>query len=407
MDRSRDLKAQEIDVVEAGRIYKSIGAIPAQMLRSKIYRAWERSHLLGANPHALQAEKLSSSDTKHLIAENSNLIQLASPYIRILSQAAGSDRHAVMLGDNQAIALNVVGDKQTVHGSEAFPGPGSLLSESVAGANGIGTPLVEADYVEIISAEHFIEGFHPFTRQGIPLRNDKQGIIGVLSISMRRADAGQRMKEILLCASHGVEADLLIANLEKDIRRVLESNPDEYQPLEDLRQDIIQAHQAARLKLEVVSRMMALNRLDYAVQLLRQAEQSIQLFRRRAEIWRNLASNEIDRLQPVSITDKISDLIDILSTEAGIRQIEIITDWYEAIAVVAEPKSLLRHLLRYFLQAFDRAGKGGIVNVAVREISNCDLVQVSFTTTSVVNFSSPTPNSQIFYLPITKIIYEQ
>lgn len=287
------------------------------------------------------------------------------------------------------------------------PDPVLCYQKVSPGANGIGTPLVEADYVEIISAEHFIEGFHPFTCQGIPLRNDKQGIIGVLSISMRRADAGQRMKEILLCASHGVEADLLIANLEKDIRRVLESNPDEYQPLEDLRQDIIQAHQAARLKLEVVSRMMALNRLDYAVQLLRQAEQSIQLFRRRAEIWRNLASNEIDRLQPVSITDKISDLIDILSTEAGIRQIEIITDWYEAIAVVAEPKSLLRHLLRYFLQAFDRAGKGGIVNVAVREISNCDLVQVSFTTTSVVNFSSPTPNSQIFYLPITKIIYEQ
>ncbi|GAB1539683.1 hypothetical protein NUACC21_23500 [Scytonema sp. NUACC21] len=407
MDRLRDVKVSEINVLEAGRIYKSLGAIPAQMLRSTIYRAWERSHLQGANPYALQAEKLSSSDTERLIAKNSDLIQMASPYIRILSQAAGTDRHAVMLANKQAIVLDVVGDKQTVQGTESFPKSGSLLSECVAGANGVGTPLAEADYVEIISAEHFIEGFHPFTCQGIPLRDDKQEILGVLSISLRRADAGQRLKEILLCASHGIEADLLIAKLEKDVRRVLESNPNEYQPLEDLRQDIIQAHQAARLKLEVVSRMIAANRLEYARQLLQQAEQSIQMFRRRAEIWRNLASFEIGSPQPVSLTDKISDLRDLLSTEAAIRQVEVMTEWDEAITVIADARSLLRQLLRYFLQAFDSAGKGGIVKVAVNEISNFELVQVSFTTISVVNSFPQAPNSQFFYLPIKRIKDEQ
>lgn len=394
------MKAPEYDVLEAGRLYKSMGAIPASMLRSTIYRAWERAHVQGANPYALQAEKLSSSDTEQLLTKNSDLIQVVSPYIRMLSQAAGNDRHAVMLSDNQAILLDVVGDEQTVHGTESFPKPGSLLSESVAGANGIGTPLAEADYVEIISAEHFIEGFHPFTCQGIPLRNDKKEIIGVLSISMRRPDAGQRLKEILLCASHGVEADLLIANLEKDVRRVLKSNPDEYQPLEDLRQDIIQAHHAARLKLEVVSRMVAVNRLEYAMQLLRQAEQSIQLFRRRAEIWRNLASFEIGRPQPVSLTDQICNLIDVLATEATIRQVEIVTQWNEPITVNADPRSLLRRLLRYFIQALDQAGKGGILNVAVNKISHLDLVQVSFTGIALVNRFPSTPNSQVFCLPI-------
>ena len=270
------------------------------------------------------------------------------------------------------------------------------------GADGIGTPLAEADYVEIISAEHFIEGFHPFTCQGIPLRNDKKEIIGVLSISLCRPDAGQRLKEILLCASHGVEADLLITNLEKDVRRVLKSNPDEYQPLEDLRQDIIQAHHSARLKLEVVSRMVAANRLEYAMQLLRQAEQSIQLFRRRAEIWRNLASFEIGRPQLVSLTDQISDLIDVLSTEATIRQVEIVTQWNEPITVVADPRSLLRRLLRYFIEALDQAGKGGIINVAVDPISNLDLVQVRFTGIALVNRFSSTPNSQVFCLPIKR-----
>jgi transcriptional regulator of acetoin/glycerol metabolism len=396
------MKALQSDVLEAGRIYKSMGAIPARMLRSKIYRAWERSHLQGANPYTLQAEKLSPSDTEDLITKNSDLIRVASPYIRMLSQAAGVDRHAVMLSDQQAILWDVVGDKQTVQETESFPGPGSLLSESVAGANGIGTPLAEADYVEIISAEHFIEGFHPFTCQGIPLRNDKQEIVGALSISMLRPDAGQRLKEILLCASHGIEADLLVANLEKHIRRVLKSNPNEYQPLEDLRQDVIQANHAARLKLEVVSRMVAVNRLDYAMQLLGQAEHSIDIFRRRAEIWRTLASFEIGTVQPVSLTDQISNLIDVLSTETAIRQVTILPDWYEPITVFADPRSLLHDLLRYFLQAFDQAGKGGQVQVVVHKTANEELVEVSLKAISVVNLSLSAPHSQVFYLPIKR-----
>lgn len=396
------MKALQSDVLEAGRIYKSMGAIPARMLRSKIYRAWERSHLQGANPYTLQAEKLSPSDTEDLITKNSDLIRVASPYIRMLSQAAGVDRHAVMLSDQQAILLDVVGDKQTVQETESFPGPGSLLSESVAGANGIGTPLAEADYVEIISAEHFIEGFHPFTCQGIPLRNDKQEIVGALSISMLRPDAGQRLKEILLCASLGIEADLLVANLEKHIRRVLKSNPNEYQPLEDLRQDVIQANHAARLKLEVVSRMVAVNRLDYAMQLLGQAEHSIDIFRRRAEIWRTLASFEIGTVQSVSLTDQISNLIDVLSTETAIRQVTILPDWYEPITVFADPRSLLHDLLRYFLQAFDQAGKGGQVQVVVHKTANEELVEVSLKAISVVNLSLSAPHSQVFYLPIKR-----
>ena len=396
------MKALQSDVLEAGRIYKSMGAIPARMLRSKIYREWERSHLQGANPYTLQAEKLSPSDTEDLITKNSDLIRVASPYIRMLSQAAGVDRHAVMLSDQQAILLDVVGDKQTVQETESVPGPGSLLSESVAGANGIGTPLAEADYVEIISAEHFIEGFHPFTCQGIPLRNDKQEIVGALSISMLRPDAGQRLKEILLCASHGIEADLLVANLEKHIRRVLKSNPNEYQPLEDLRQDVIQANHAARLKLEVVSRMVAVNRLDYAMQLLGQAEHSIDIFRRRAEIWRTLASFEIGTVQSVSLTDQISNLIDVLSTETAIRQVTILPDWYEPITVFADPRSLLHDLLRYFLQAFDQAGKGGQVQVVVHKTANEELVEVSLKAISVVNLSLSAPHSQVFYLPIKR-----
>ncbi|MBD2358272.1 sigma-54-dependent Fis family transcriptional regulator [Tolypothrix sp. FACHB-123] len=388
------------DAFEAGRVYKSTGAIAVNLLRSPIYHAWERSHLQGSNPYALQAEKLSSLDTERLLEQHSSLINAARTYGRILSQAAGSERHAVMLSDRNAVVLDVVGDEQTVHGPEPFPGPGSLLSESVAGANGIGTPLAAADYVEIVAAEHFIEGFHAFTCQGIPLRNDKQEIIGVFSISLRRADAGQRLKEILKCASNGIEAEFVIAKLEQDVRRILAAHPEDYQPIEELRQDIIQAHQAARLKMEVGSRMVAKNRLDYAMQILRQADNSIQIFRRRAEVWRNLASLELGSIQPVCLTDSIRDLVDLLSTEISIRKLEVVTSWQEEpIKVMADSRSLLRQLFRYFLQVFEIAGRGGRVEVLVSML-DAEFVQVSFRGNSGLNLDQSKLAQYTFSLPI-------
>ncbi|AFZ59208.1 sigma-54-dependent Fis family transcriptional regulator [Anabaena cylindrica FACHB-243] len=390
------------NAVEAGHIYTATGRISAEMLRSEIYRAWERSHLQGANNHALQAEKLSSLETERLVEQHSDLINVATPYFRTLSQAAGRDHHAVMLSDRRGILLNVAGDKETIQGSESFPRQGSLLSEAVAGANGIGTPLAEENYVEIVAAEHFIQGFHPFTCQGIPLRDENREILGVLSISVRRPDAGQRLKEILICASHGIEAELLIGNLEKQIRRVLTSNPDDYQPLEELRQDIIQGHQAARLKLEIGSRMVAVNCLDYAIKLLQQAEKSIQIFRHRAAIWRNLASLEIGAIQHLSLTDILQDLVDILATEAAIRKVEIFTDWTEQIIVTADVIMLSRKLLRCFLNSFERAGKSGAVKVIVEKMPYFELVQVSFTSIPGFNTSKSEPITEILSLPISK-----
>jgi transcriptional regulator of acetoin/glycerol metabolism len=389
------------DVQEAGRIYKARGAIPAGMLRTAIYHAWERSHLQGANPRALQAEKLSSLETQRLLADFNYLIQAIRPYSRYLSQAAGSEPHAVILSDRRAILLDIIGDAQTVQNPN-FPQAGSLLSEAVAGANGIGTPLAEENYVEIIANEHFIEGFHPFTCQGIPIRNDKQEIVGALSVSLQRQEAGKRLKEILLCASRAIESEFLVNKLETDIHRVLTASPEDYQPLEQLRQDIIQAHQSARLKLEVISRMVAVNRFDYAMNLLQQAEKSIQIFRDRSKIWHNLASLEVDTVQPVSLTDSIRNLVDLLSTELAIRKVELVTNWLEPVTIKAEPRTLLRLLLRYFLQAFENAGQGGKVEVIVSNIPNDDLIKVSFLSIPGLKNCQSKPVTHSFNLPLIK-----
>lgn len=388
------------EALEAGRIYKSTGAIPTTLLRQEIYRAWERSHLQGANPRALQAEKLSALDIERLLEQQNYLIKAVRPYATIISQAAGREHHAVMLSDHKAIVLDLVGDKQTVQ-AESFPKAGALLSESVAGANGIGTPLAQESYVEIVASEHFIEGFQGFTCQGIPMRNSKGEILGVLSISLQSPDASFRLKELLLCACAGVEAELILANLEANLRQVLLSHPDDYEVLEKLRQDIVQAHYTARLRMDLSSRMVAANRIDYAKQILQQAEQSIDLFRRRAKFWQELASPDIGSVQSLSLIESIRNLVELLSTEAAIRKVEVIPPPLDDIIKInVQEKNFLRHLLRYFLVAFENAGEGGTVQIKIERKAKNTLAQVNFLIIPANNQLSLKPSFYKITLPI-------
>lgn len=363
---------------EAGRLYRSKRAISKELLRSQIYQAWERSHAQGANPRSMQAEQLSPLETERLRDRNQALMTAARPYFRMLSQAAGAERHAVMLGDRNAILLDVTGDEQTVNGPEPFPTSGSLLSEGIAGANGIGTALAESGYVEITATEHFIEGFHPFTCQGIPLYNERKEVTGLLSISVRRPEVGQRLKEILLCASHGIEAELMIATLEQDIRNVLSARPDDYHPLEKLRQDLIQSHQAARLKLELGTRMVSKNKVDQSLKFVREAERLIQIFQRRANLWRHLASVEPGHHQTVCVTDLLQDLLDLLKTEIRIRKVEVTPEWNEAVSIIAEDKVIVRMLLRYFMKALEQVQTGGNIHIFLEKNLADGLVKIIF-----------------------------
>lgn len=400
-------KFQSREALEAGRRYLAKGAIPADSLRDVIYRAWERSHIQGANPQALQAEKLSLLDTQRLLEQQNPLICAARPYMKILSQAAKSDRHAVMLSEQNAIVLDVIGDEQSVKGPERVPDPGSLLSEAVGGTNGIGTPLAENSYVEIVGPEHFIAGFHPFTCQGIPLRNDKQQVIGALSISVRQREVGQRLKDILICASHGIEAEMLFRRLEADVHCVVATNPEDAQPLDNLYQDIVQAHSAARLRLEMTSRLVAGNKFDYAKQLLKQAEELIQLFRHRATLWRNLASfAETEQVEPICLNVAVQELVDLLATETKIREIEIIIQTEEEVWVEADYQLFFKNLFHYFLRAFELVGSGGSVLVQVSKVPALPLGQISILPIPALNRVQLQPRTFNLKIPTSRKIYE-
>lgn len=351
--------------LEAGRLYRSIGALEAEQLRPHVHRAWVRSHGGGADPRRPKAEFLSALDTERLRERHQELILASEPYLRALSQASGNERHAVMVGDARAILLDVHGDEQTIHGPERVPGPGALLEESVCGANGVGTALAEDRYTELVGPEHFIQGFHAFTCHGLPLRDGDGTTVGVLSLSVRRPEIGWRLREFLLCAARAIEMELLAMRLERDMDRVLTARD---VPLEDLKrflQDILQARAAARLRIDLAADQLAGSVLAQTRDLLHLAANVLRRFRRSAALWRALALDGATSPRPVALDALIRDLAELLEVESAVCDVTTSIQELEPVVVQADHNTLARALFRVLLSAV-RAARRGVVHLALR-----------------------------------------
>jgi sigma-54 dependent transcriptional regulator, acetoin dehydrogenase operon transcriptional activator AcoR len=365
---------------EAWSLYLSRGAIRSDLLRKAISRAGERPPLAGSKSCHPHADRLSELDTERTIARERALMAAAAPYLVALSRAAGDDRHAAMLANAGAIVLGVQGDPESVSGPERVPSPGALCSEAVSGANGIGSALAERSYVEIVGPEHFIGGFHPFTCQGIPLRDplcpDGEHLVGVLSVSVRRDGTASRLRELLLCAAHGIEAELLRSRLDEDVRQIAAAGEPSEELIEQLRQDIVQVQAACRLKIEMAARAVARSRVEESVRLVSLAEQLSAVFSRRALLWRDLAAADVGAPEPVALDPLVQALVDLLETEARVRGIKLIPESAGSVAVEADPRSLARTLFRSLLRAMDAAGPGSSVLVHVGELRGAALAEV-------------------------------
>jgi len=355
----------------AHRRYLSTGALRPELLREPVFRAWERCHAQGASARQARAVHLADAELERLLTQQSVLMAAARPYLRALSQAAAAERHAAMLGDSRGVVLDVVGDPPSVSGPERVPEPGSLLSEAFSGANGIGTPLAEGGYVELVGPEHFIEGFHPFTCQGVPIRTPDGAIAGVISVSMRRTEAARRLHELLVCAAHGIEAELIRERLDEDVRRLIAAGGrDDEALLENLRQDIVQAQAAARLEVTLAARDLARDRLAYAARLLALAERSIAVFERQSALWRDLAATDPGPLRVVDLAVLLSDLAALLRTEAATSEVTVEVVEGEPLQVVVDPLQLSRALLRAFLRAFQAARGGGTARASTQRCAD-------------------------------------
>lgn len=351
------------NTAEAWRKYVSVGAIASDLLRPHVLRAWVRSHEHGASPWVARAEALSAGQIERLQARHARLLSAARPYLDLLSHAAGGERHAAMIGSAEAIVLDVVGDEQSVRGPERVPGPGAVVSEAMCGSNGIGTPLAEDRYVELVSTEHFMHGFHPFTCHGIPIHAPSGEPEGVVSVSVRQPETAERLHEILVCAAYGIATDLMRLRLVDQVTDVVAAGP--CASLEPLHAALVQV---GAMPHGVSQREAAPDRDpgQAMMQLVRLAGEAIRALERRGRDWLELSSGEPGTPSPVALVGEIADLVAALEPEARRRRIEVTYGReLEAVTIMADRRKLRRDAFRLLLRGFDAAEGGGVITIDI------------------------------------------
>jgi len=358
------------EVRVAWRQFVDEGMIDAACVRLPIAQAWQRSRMAGCNPYQVRADVLSPTETLALIRAESRLVEIATPFLAALSLAAGAERHAAMLGDASARVLKIVGDPETM-ADENFPRAGSLLSEGTAGANGIGTALAEGSYVELLGPEHFIQGFHVFTCQGVPLLGLRRESIGVLSMSVRREETAVKVRDILFCASEAAECELLSERLTE----TLATAGSQEHILESLRQDIVQRIAMARLQFELSARQIAAH--TDASRTLGAAQQLIQKFRRQAAVWRNLVGQSTSAPEPVDLADLVDDFLSLMETETRVSHVHMAWERYERPLVLDDVHALSQRLLTAFLNAIQVTPTGGRIAVVLAKREQEGIVMLS------------------------------
>lgn len=140
------------------------------VVRREILDSWSRCQSIGINPEQRQARTALTSFELETLLSESDLYHAAKPIIDSIYDKLIGTGYLITLNDESGKMIYLKGEKDLIKKTEKINFlPGMDWSESAAGTNAIGTSIVSKMPIQVFSAEHFCEGFHPMTCSASPI----------------------------------------------------------------------------------------------------------------------------------------------------------------------------------------------------------------------------------------------
>jgi transcriptional regulator with XRE-family HTH domain len=155
----------------------------ATILRPRILNSWRRSHELLVEPSCSIALPRVVDDVDERARER--LLRAASPIANHLADTLSGVGYVTVITDNSGTILDLRGDGDVRRRLDRIGfEEGTDWSEASAGTNAIGTTLRDERPLQLMSAEHYCEGWQDLTCTAAPIRDPHTGeVIGVLDIT--------------------------------------------------------------------------------------------------------------------------------------------------------------------------------------------------------------------------------
>jgi hypothetical protein len=289
---------------------------------------------------------LPDDETRALLRGEELLLSSASEFLPLLVEAAAGQPHALMLSDDQCYVLRVLGDAETVFGPRCVPGPGTLTSEQTCGTNAISAALAEGALVRVHKSEHYVRMFQEFSCVGAPIFSYDGSATGSLCLAAREGETASRLEPLVLCAARAIEADMVARHLDAQIRDLgRHNNRRRAELLEVLASDLIDMHRDSKACLRRAGKAFGRNEKE-AFETLSVAQSLAARFRRRAELWRELAMPSPVYDELLYLRDEIADVSRLLAVcDPRFSGPPVRIECEKDLLVIADRKRLRRRLM--------------------------------------------------------------
>lgn len=169
--------------------------------------AWKRCRDLGLEPNKIKFKFLSDYELKNKIKGNSQLINVAKPYMEHLSLSLTGIPHIVALSDKDGWIIDCSGTAEELGGKAAGLCIGASWSEKDIGNNGIGTALSTGRPTFVYGVEHFGTVYGSCGCIGVPIKNNGK-IIGGLDVSVPIEYANPSRLYIIAACTNSIETSI-------------------------------------------------------------------------------------------------------------------------------------------------------------------------------------------------------
>ena len=184
------------------------------VIRPVTEEAWERCQNSGLGPDELRITFLTDYEFKNVMEQNSNLIEIVTPYLDHLEMNLSDIPYILTLSDKDGWVIDIRGDLEDFGGKKAGVHLGASWSERAIGNNGIGTAIQLEKPVLVYGREHFVSALKKYTSIGVPIKNNGQ-VIGVISIRVPNEYGHQSKLQLIISCVNSIESS--IANVKTNL----------------------------------------------------------------------------------------------------------------------------------------------------------------------------------------------
>lgn len=241
------------------------GELPSGFLRAQIEASWQRSLKAGVRfKDPLVAQQSSACDVLELKENHQTLISMAAPEMDHLSRQFNRDKGMVILANDQATILSLLGDRRSLKNAGSYAlEPGACWSEDTHGTNALGTAVVDAKPVMINGTEHFLDGVSCFSCTSSPIMGVNGQLLGVLDLTTEANEQHiQGNMSAVQLAARNIENRLFISHFQEHVIIAFHS-----------RSEYLHSAWQGLIAIDLEGNILALN--EQACQLLKKSRENL------------------------------------------------------------------------------------------------------------------------------------